>query len=46
MKPRNNASRTIEQVLSLVHLVSVLVDRDTNSTFTMKIQLSAGSVDH
>ena len=36
MKPGNNASHTIEQVRSLVHLVSVLDDCDTKSMFAME----------
>ena len=42
MKPGNNASSTIEQVRSLVHLVSVLDDCDTKSTFTMEDTAKCG----
>ena len=42
MKPGNNTSRTIEQVHSLVHLVSVLDDCDTKSTFTMEDAAKCG----
>ena len=42
MKPGNNAIHTIEQVRSLVHLVSVLDDRDTKSMFTMEDTAKCG----
>ena len=42
MKPRNEASHTIEQVRSLIHLVSVLDDRDTKGTFTMEDTAKCG----
>ena len=42
MKPGINAIHTIEQVRSLVHLVSVLDDCDTKSTFTMEDTAKCG----
>ena len=42
MKPGNNATHMIEHVRSLVHLVSVLDDRDTKSRFAMEDTAKCG----
>ena len=42
MEPGINASHSIEQVRSLVHLVSVLDDCDTKSTFAMEDTAKCG----